>query len=442
MSEFRGWPPEAIEFLRELEANNDRDWFKANRARYDEYVVGPTKALGDDLSDLGRPHTFRPWNDTRFHQAPPIKEHVGLAVGYEGAGGLLRRAVARRPADRRRPAQPGARPGRPLPPRARRRPQGRRADEGDRQAQAGRAAAQRAGPQPRPARLPARPPAHRAAQAPPARRDAAPRARRLDAQARRRQAHPHPARRRRLARALAAPARRPERAPEPARRLVGEFSPTRRRESCSGMRSTAKLPVMVASRPASAERSESLGVFSPRRAGQLAGVGGDRIGQWARHGLIRPTIHEGPPANRYAFNDVAEAIAVHWLHAQGFGYDDIRLAIRKAGAADRSWPLLQAAVGVAHHGLERDRGVIALRTTEGQYVEIGRPGDQTVLEPELFDQASDVLRQGGWLARELGLARIEVDPQRGSAEPRASRATDGRWSVSLESPPTTKAERC
>ena len=103
---------------------------------------------------------------------------------------------------------------------------------------------------------------------------------------------------------------------------------------------------------------------------------------------------------------------MHWLHAQGFGYDDIRLAIGKAGAADRSWPLLQAAVGVAHHGLERDRGVIALRTTDGQYVEIGRPGDQTVLEPELFDQASDVLRQGGWLARELGLTRIEVDPER------------------------------
>ena len=87
VSEFRGWPPEAIEFLRELEANNDRDWFKANRARYDEQVVAPTTALGEDLSDLGRPHTFRPWNDTRFHQAPPIKEHVGLAVGYEGAGG-------------------------------------------------------------------------------------------------------------------------------------------------------------------------------------------------------------------------------------------------------------------------------------------------------------------------------------------------------------------
>jgi uncharacterized protein (TIGR02453 family) len=88
MAAFRGFPSEAIEFLRELEANNDRDWFKANRARYDEQLVAPATALGEDLSDLGRPHLFRPWNDTRFHAAPPIKEHVGLAVGYEGAGGF------------------------------------------------------------------------------------------------------------------------------------------------------------------------------------------------------------------------------------------------------------------------------------------------------------------------------------------------------------------
>jgi len=25
------WPPDALEFLRELEANNDRDWFKVPR---------------------------------------------------------------------------------------------------------------------------------------------------------------------------------------------------------------------------------------------------------------------------------------------------------------------------------------------------------------------------------------------------------------------------
>ena len=37
---------------------------------------------------LRRAHLFRPWNDTRFHPGPPIKEQLGLAVGYEGAGGF------------------------------------------------------------------------------------------------------------------------------------------------------------------------------------------------------------------------------------------------------------------------------------------------------------------------------------------------------------------
>jgi uncharacterized protein (DUF2461 family) len=88
MPAFQGFPPEAIEFLRGLEANNDRDWFKANRARYDEHLIAPARALGEDLVDLGRPRFFRPWNDTRFRPGPPIKEQVGLAIGYEGAGGF------------------------------------------------------------------------------------------------------------------------------------------------------------------------------------------------------------------------------------------------------------------------------------------------------------------------------------------------------------------
>jgi uncharacterized protein (TIGR02453 family) len=81
------WPPEALDFLRELEANNDRDWFKANRDRYDGHLVEPARELAAQLGDLGEPHMFRPYNDTRFHMRPPIKEQLGLAIGYGGAGG-------------------------------------------------------------------------------------------------------------------------------------------------------------------------------------------------------------------------------------------------------------------------------------------------------------------------------------------------------------------
>jgi uncharacterized protein (TIGR02453 family) len=82
------WPPDALEFLRELEANNDRDWFKANRARYDADLVAPANALAAELRHLGAPHFFRPYNDTRFHARPPIKEQLGVAIGYGAAGGF------------------------------------------------------------------------------------------------------------------------------------------------------------------------------------------------------------------------------------------------------------------------------------------------------------------------------------------------------------------
>jgi uncharacterized protein (TIGR02453 family) len=81
------WPPEAIEFLRELEANNDREWFKANRRRYDEYLVAPTRALAERLGKLGEPHYFRPYNNLRFRPGPPLKENISAAIGY-GHGGV------------------------------------------------------------------------------------------------------------------------------------------------------------------------------------------------------------------------------------------------------------------------------------------------------------------------------------------------------------------
>jgi len=41
------WPPAALDFLRELEANNDSDWFRANRKRYEVDLLGPARALAE-----------------------------------------------------------------------------------------------------------------------------------------------------------------------------------------------------------------------------------------------------------------------------------------------------------------------------------------------------------------------------------------------------------
>ena len=75
------WPPGALEFLRELEANNDRDWFKANRRRYNALLLEPAQQLAAKLGRLGEPHFFRPWNNTRFRPGPPLKEHIAFSIG-------------------------------------------------------------------------------------------------------------------------------------------------------------------------------------------------------------------------------------------------------------------------------------------------------------------------------------------------------------------------
>ena len=82
------WPPEALDFLRDLEANNDTEWFRANRSRYDALLLTPARELAEKLADLGRPHFFRPYNNLRFRPGPPLKEHLGVAIGYGAAGGF------------------------------------------------------------------------------------------------------------------------------------------------------------------------------------------------------------------------------------------------------------------------------------------------------------------------------------------------------------------
>lgn len=124
---------------------------------------------------------------------------------------------------------------------------------------------------------------------------------------------------------------------------------------------------------------------------------------------MRPTVYEGRPANYYAFYDVATAIVIHWLRERAFDYSAIHNAIAAALVEYPDWPLLEAPVGIARDAVQGDRGVIVQRVEEG-YMETSRPGSQLVLRPELLDFAREMLRSGGWLADQLRLERLEVDP--------------------------------
>lgn len=75
------WSPAAVDFLRELGDNNDREWFKANRARYDADLLAPARDLAEKLGRLGPPRHFRPYTNTRFRPGPPLKEHIAVGIG-------------------------------------------------------------------------------------------------------------------------------------------------------------------------------------------------------------------------------------------------------------------------------------------------------------------------------------------------------------------------
>lgn len=85
--------PQLYAFLNDLEANNDRTWFKANQDRYDKYVKEPAldfiEAFGPHLAKIS-PHfvadtrgvggsLFRIQRDTRFAKdKTPYKTNTGM----------------------------------------------------------------------------------------------------------------------------------------------------------------------------------------------------------------------------------------------------------------------------------------------------------------------------------------------------------------------------
>ena len=71
---FAGIPPEALEFYEQLEADNTKAFWQANRPTYLEVVKAPVEELCEALPDYGPFHLFRPHNDLRFSKnKPPYK---------------------------------------------------------------------------------------------------------------------------------------------------------------------------------------------------------------------------------------------------------------------------------------------------------------------------------------------------------------------------------
>ena len=91
MARFRGFPPEALQFLQQLAENNNREWFQAHKSDYEVQLKQPLHelvvALGDDLDEFSpgyqtdpKKAIYRIYRDVRFSaNKQPYKTHVSAS---------------------------------------------------------------------------------------------------------------------------------------------------------------------------------------------------------------------------------------------------------------------------------------------------------------------------------------------------------------------------
>ncbi len=95
-----GFEKASIEFLEQLAANNNREWFRDNKARYDEQVLDVAlrfiQSMQDPLATIAPNFTALPqrvggslmrvYRDTRFsHNKLPYKTNIGIQFRHQRA---------------------------------------------------------------------------------------------------------------------------------------------------------------------------------------------------------------------------------------------------------------------------------------------------------------------------------------------------------------------
>jgi uncharacterized protein (DUF433 family) len=149
------------------------------------------------------------------------------------------------------------------------------------------------------------------------------------------------------------------------------------------------------------------GRYLAGEVGLLAGVSGDRIGQWARWGYIRSSHSDGEP-RVYSFEDVGEAIIVHELEELGASLRAIHRAVERLREREQDeWPLQRnaARLGAANGSVVEFEG--------DEAYDLGGPSldEQGVLEVADLRRVRGCLERGGWAAcLHPELRHIEVDP--------------------------------
>jgi uncharacterized protein (TIGR02453 family) len=92
---FTGFPKEGVSWFQSLAVAQNREWFQAHKAGYEQLWLSPMKALLDELPAgltkvyrraLGVPKVFRLNRDVRFSKdKSPYKTHIAALIPFEGA---------------------------------------------------------------------------------------------------------------------------------------------------------------------------------------------------------------------------------------------------------------------------------------------------------------------------------------------------------------------
>lgn len=88
---FSGFDVDAFAFYAELDANNNKPWWLANKERYETVVRQPMLDLASELEmEFGAVKMFRPYRDVRFSANKlPYKEHAAIVCENSREGGGL-----------------------------------------------------------------------------------------------------------------------------------------------------------------------------------------------------------------------------------------------------------------------------------------------------------------------------------------------------------------
>jgi DNA-binding transcriptional MerR regulator len=134
-----------------------------------------------------------------------------------------------------------------------------------------------------------------------------------------------------------------------------------------------------------ARRAKPHGHFLAGEAGELAGVSGNTIGQWARWGYIRPSQSAAEP-HVYSVEDVAEAAVVRELLDRGVRHRVVRRAIEHLDDYG-DWPLSDAPLATTHDGH------LVLLRENGEVYALQARGWQLMTVPPELDEVHIRLRR-------------------------------------------------